>query len=69
MPLVPVKSLVRKERKAFCLAESLRQTKNFYLCVLGVSAVKMLFWPSMNHYTENMPPVQRFLTAKNPKMP
>jgi hypothetical protein len=40
-----------KGQRAFYLAVSLRQIKKLLLCVLGDSAVKILFRTSMKHYT------------------
>jgi hypothetical protein len=47
MALVVIKNLVLNEQGPFRLAVSLRQTKNFFLRVPCVSAVKTLFWTSM----------------------
>ena len=47
MVLVNLKSLILNEQGPFRLAVSLRQTKNKFLRVPCVSAVKSLFWTSM----------------------
>ena len=61
MALASIKSLVRKERKLFCLAASLPvrgifdpPNKKFFLRVLGASAVKMLFWTGIIRFTEGI---------------
>jgi hypothetical protein len=41
------KMLVLTQKRAFYLAASHRQIKKSLLCVLGVSAVKILFWTRM----------------------
>jgi hypothetical protein len=47
MAMASIKNLVLEGQKAFYLAVSLRQIKKLLLCVLGDSAVKILFWTSM----------------------
>jgi len=41
------KMVVLTQKRAFYLAASHRQIKKSLLCVLGVSAVKILFWTRM----------------------
>ena len=58
------KMLVLTQKRAFYLAASHRQIKKSLLCVLGVSAVKILFWTRMSLY-HNIPfPMPVFRSGK-----
>ena len=51
IPMGLQKMLGLTQKRAFYLAASHRQIKKSLLCVLGVSAVKILFWTRMIQIT------------------